>query len=85
MLASHSPIGELRCGILISGSLISERFRGPHHNALGLAVSPINLLVILEGNLRYCNWPIATDDALTANGRFRGIADIDRFSSWNDL
>ena len=24
-------------------------------------------------------WPIATDDALTANRRFRGIADMDRF------
>src|SRR5262249_10218333 len=24
-------------------------------------------------------WPIASDDALTANRRFRGIADIDRF------
>src|SRR5262249_52737913 len=30
-------------------------------------------------------WPIATDDALTASRRFRGIADIDRFSSRNDL
>src|SRR5262249_23567193 len=30
-------------------------------------------------------WPIATDDALTANRRFRGIADMDRFSSRNDL
>ena len=30
-------------------------------------------------------WPIATDDALTANGRFQGIADMDRFSSRNDL
>ena len=30
-------------------------------------------------------WPIATDDALTARCRFRGIADMDRFSSRNDL
>src|SRR5215470_17929882 len=30
-------------------------------------------------------WPIATDDALTASRRFRGIADMDRFSSRNDL
>jgi len=30
-------------------------------------------------------WPIATNDALTANRRFRGIADMDRFSSSNDL
>jgi len=30
-------------------------------------------------------WPIATDDALTANRRFRGIADMDRFSLRNDL
>jgi hypothetical protein len=30
-------------------------------------------------------WPIATGDALTANRRFRGIADMDRFSSRNDL
>jgi len=30
-------------------------------------------------------WPIATVDALTANRRFRGIADMDRFSSRNDL
>jgi len=30
-------------------------------------------------------WPIATDDALTTNRRFRGIADMDRFSSRNDL
>jgi hypothetical protein len=30
-------------------------------------------------------WPIATDDALTANRRFRGIADMGRFSSRNDL
>jgi len=29
--------------------------------------------------------PIATDDTLTANRRFRGIADMDRFSSRNDL
>jgi hypothetical protein len=29
--------------------------------------------------------PIATDDALTANRRFRGIADMDRFSSRNDV
>jgi hypothetical protein len=28
---------------------------------------------------------IATEDALTANRRFRGIADMDRFSSRNDL
>jgi len=28
---------------------------------------------------------IATDDALTANHRFQGIADMDRFSSRNDL
>jgi hypothetical protein len=31
------------------------------------------------------SWPIATDDALTARRRFRGIADMDRFSSRNDL
>jgi len=30
-------------------------------------------------------WPIATDDALTAKRRFRGIADMDRFSAPNDL
>jgi hypothetical protein len=30
-------------------------------------------------------WPIATGDALTANRRYRGIADMDRFSSRNDL
>jgi hypothetical protein len=29
-------------------------------------------------------WPIATDDALTVNRRFRSIADMDRFSSRND-
>jgi len=31
------------------------------------------------------SWPIATGDALTARRRFRGIADMDRFSSRNDL
>src|SRR5215475_12233194 len=31
------------------------------------------------------NWPIATGDILTARRRFRGIADMDRFSSRNDL
>jgi len=35
------------------------------------------------GNVPY--WPIATDDDLTASRRFRGIADMDRFSSRNDL
>jgi hypothetical protein len=30
-------------------------------------------------------WPIATGHILTANRRFRGIADMDRFSSRNDL
>ena len=30
-------------------------------------------------------WPIATDDALTANRRFRGIADMKRFSAPDDL
>src|SRR5262249_1775591 len=30
-------------------------------------------------------WPIATDDALTASRRFRGIADMDGFSSRNDV
>jgi len=30
-------------------------------------------------------WPIATDDTSTANRRFRGIADMERFSSRNDL
>ena len=33
-----------------------------------------------RGDVGY--WPIATDDA---NRRFRGIADMDRFSSRNDL
>jgi hypothetical protein len=40
------------------------------------AVSRLNLLRL---------WPIATDDALTANGRFRGIADMKRFSAPDDL
>jgi len=31
------------------------------------------------------SWPIATDDALTANRRFRGIADMKRFSAPDDL
>src|SRR5215831_15702869 len=31
------------------------------------------------------SWPVATYDAFTANRRFRGIADMDRFSSCNDL
>jgi len=30
-------------------------------------------------------WPIATGDILTARRRFRGIADMGRFSSRNDL
>jgi len=30
-------------------------------------------------------WPIATGDILTARRRFRGIADMDRFSSRSDL
>jgi hypothetical protein len=30
-------------------------------------------------------WPIGTDDALTANRRFRGIADMKRFSAPDDL
>jgi len=30
-------------------------------------------------------WPIATGDILTASRRFRGIADMDRFSSRNEL
>jgi hypothetical protein len=30
-------------------------------------------------------WPIVTGDILTARRRFRGIADMDRFSSRNDL
>jgi hypothetical protein len=30
-------------------------------------------------------WPIATDDALTANRRFRGIADMNRFSAPDDV
>ena len=30
-------------------------------------------------------WPIATDDALTAQPSLSGIADMDRFSSRNDL
>jgi len=38
---------------------------------------------IIAGYGRF--WPIATGDALTANRRFRGIADMDRFSSRNDL
>ena len=29
-------------------------------------------------------WPTAMDDALTANVRFRGIADMKRFSMPND-
>ena len=33
----------------------------------------------------FVHWPIATDDALTANRRFRGIADMDRFSSRKDV
>jgi hypothetical protein len=33
----------------------------------------------------FVQWPIATGGALTANRRFRGIADMDRFSSRNDL
>jgi len=31
------------------------------------------------------SWPIATDDALTANRRFRGIANMKRFSAPDDL
>jgi hypothetical protein len=31
------------------------------------------------------NWHIATDAVLIARRRFRGIADMDRFSSRNDL
>jgi len=30
-------------------------------------------------------WPVATDDALTANRRFRGFADVKPFSALNDL
>jgi len=30
-------------------------------------------------------WPFATDDPLAADRRFRSIADMDRFSSRNDL
>jgi len=30
-------------------------------------------------------WPIATGDILAARRRFRGIADMDRFSAHNDL
>jgi hypothetical protein len=30
-------------------------------------------------------WPIATDDASTANRRFRGIADMKQFSAPDDL
>src|SRR5262249_13266349 len=31
------------------------------------------------------SWPIATDGALTASRRFRGIADMDGFSTRNEL
>jgi hypothetical protein len=34
---------------------------------------------------RVRSWPIAPSDILTARRRFRGIADMDRFSSRNDL
>jgi hypothetical protein len=30
-------------------------------------------------------WPIATGDILTASRRFRGTADMERFSPRNDL
>jgi hypothetical protein len=36
-----------------------------------------------DSNASY--WPIATGDALTANRRFRGIADMERFSMTTDL
>jgi len=45
------------------------------------AASGLTFAATAHGRL----WPIATDDALTANRRFRGIADMDRFSSRNDL
>jgi len=32
-----------------------------------------------------CSWPFATGDGLTARRRFRGIADMKRFSVPNDL
>jgi hypothetical protein len=59
---------------------------------LGLEASPLHATYLLGcaiprqseiGNVRY--WPIATDDGLTANPRFRGIADMDRFSLRNDV
>jgi hypothetical protein len=42
-------------------------------------------LVALLIAVHESDYGIATDDALTANRRFRGIADMDRFSSRNDL
>ena len=41
--------------------------------------------VDVDGDTPLLTWPIATDDTLTANRRFRSIADMDRFSSRNDL
>jgi hypothetical protein len=38
------------------------------------------LALITRGEAEVGAWPIATDDLLTANGRFRGIAEMDRFS-----
>jgi hypothetical protein len=39
--------------------------------------TPAFAIEIVSNDFRI--WPIATDDASTANRRFRGIADMDRF------
>ena len=38
-----------------------------------------------NAGLNVSSWPIATGDILTARRRFLGNADMDRFSSHNDL
>ena len=56
---------------------------GNHHRFERMRLRAFPARVMTRPNVSY--WPIATDDALTADRRFRDIADMDRFSSRNDL
>jgi len=56
---------------------------GPIANWIARELAPLDSAILSAPDGR--PWPIATDDALTANRRFRGIADMDGFSSRNDL
>src|SRR5215468_2264569 len=80
---TEKPVDQIgRC----HGNLVSWAARfGLYTAFVGARYFEVNLSLKLGSPNHFRLWPIATDDILTARRRFRGIADMDRFSSRNDL